>query len=111
MLFLEILKAVFWIFSVFGFFCAIRYGAGYFLIKQGSFKKSEMLLKVENDEDTIEDTIRILAEEIFFTSKEKLFSSLTVVDMGSSDNTIKIASMLKREYPFLVIKDKNDFNL
>lgn len=68
-----------------------------------------MVLKVKNDEDTIEDTIRTLAEEIFFTSKEILVSELIVVDMGCIDETIDIVKALQRQYRFIRITTKEEY--
>ena len=71
------------------------------LLKNTNFLKADIILTVKNDEDAIENTLRIMAEEILFTSRGKLFNSLTVIDDGSSDDTMKIVHHLKREYPFL----------
>lgn len=109
MLFAEFLKILFWIFCLFGLFVSLRMLCGYFLLKQGNFTKSEIVLFLENNEDTIENTIRIMAEEIFFTSREKLLSSLTIVDLGCSDSGIAIIKALKREYPFLRLLSKEEY--
>lgn len=110
MFFSELLKILFWTFSVFGLFCALRWLGGYILIKNGSYIKSEIVLRVKNDEDTIENTIRILAEEIFFTAREKLLLGLTIVDTGSEDSTMEIVRLLKKEYPFLKIVGEEEYD-
>ena len=71
------------------------------LLKNTNFLKADIILTVKNDEDAIENTLRIMAEEILFTSRGQLFNSLTVIDDGRSDDTMKIVHHLKREYPFL----------
>lgn len=100
-----VLEILFWTFSLFGIFCALKMVCDYFLICKSKCLRSEIVIKFKNDEDTIENTVRILAEEIFFSSKDKLFSSLTAIDCGSTDSTRDILLKLKKEYPFLKIEN------
>lgn len=109
MLFVEILKILFWVFCLFGLFISIRMLCGYFLLKHGSYMKAETILFLKNDEETIENTIRIMAEEIFFTAREKVVPTLTIVDMGSDDSSTDIVKLLKREYPFLRLVSKEEY--
>lgn len=109
MFFIQVLKILFWVFSLFGLFVALRLLCGYYILKQGKFLKAQMVLFVENDEETIEGTIRVMAEEIFFTAREKVLTTLTVVDMGCSDSSMDIAKILMREYPFLRTVSKEEY--
>ena len=101
--------ALFWIFSIFGIFCAVRTLCGIYLIKESKILKSDIVVKFKNNEDTIENTVRLWAEEIFFTSREKMFLSLTAVDMGSSDESAVILKRLQKEYPFIKILSKEEY--
>lgn len=101
----NILEIVFWTFSLFGLFCALKMLCSYLLIRKSKIK-AQIIIKFKNDEDTIENTVRLLAEEIFFTSCGKMFSSLTAIDSGSSDTTRQILLSLQKEYPFLKIEEE-----
>ncbi len=100
----KVFEIIFWSLCIFGFFCLIKILCSHLLLKNTNFLKADIVLAVKNDEETIENTLRIIAEEILFTSRGKFFKSLTVIDEGSSDNTMKIVHHLKREYPFLKTK-------
>ena len=97
-------EIIFWSLCVFGFFCLLKMLCSYLILKNTKFLKSDIILTVKNDEEEIENTIRMLAEEILFTSRGKLFNNVTVIHSESSDDTMKIVHNLKREYPFLKIK-------
>lgn len=109
-MFLEsVFTALFWIFSIFGLFSVLRMLCSFYLIKKCRVLKSEIVVKFKNDEETIENTVRLLAEEIFFTSREKMFLSLTAVDMGSGDESANILRRLQKEYPFIKIVSREEY--
>ena len=76
----------------------------YLLLKNTNYLKADIVLSVKDNEDEIENTLRIIAEEILFTSRGRLFNSLTVINNGSDDDTMTIVHNLKKEYPFLKTK-------
>ena len=97
-------EIIFWSLCVFGFFCLLKMVCSHLLLKNTKFLKADIILTVNNDAETVENTIRMLAEEILFTSRGKLFNNVTVINNESSDDTMKIVHNLKREYPFLKTK-------
>lgn len=105
----EFFRILFWIFALFGLFCALKMLCGYIILKNDKYLKTELVLKVKNDEETIENTVRILAEEIFFTAREKIVINLVIVDMGCDDSTMEIAKILQKEYSFIRLTTKEEY--
>ncbi len=105
----DFFNILFWSLAIFGFFCIIKMLASYIILKNSSYITSEIVLKVKNDEDTIENTIRTLAEEIFFTSRENLICELVVVDMGCIDETIDIVRAMQNQYRFIRLTTKEEY--
>ena len=67
MIFEKILEIAFWSLCVFGFFFFFKMLCSHLLLKNTNFLKADIILTVKNDEDAIENTLRIMAEEILFT--------------------------------------------
>ena len=99
---------LFMLFNVFVYILAL-YGAVYLIIGyadsirkklKNESKGVKFLLLIKDQEDCIEGIIRSISIENFFTdviSQDRF----TVLDMGSSDDTLKILEKLKGDYQYL----------
>jgi hypothetical protein len=67
----------------------------------------KMVLVVKNQGDCIEGTVKNLLSSNFL-GKTIPAKTLTVVDMGSTDDTGRILELLKNDYEFLDVKNQED---
>ncbi len=94
---------LFYIFAIYGFIFLVAGIYNRIKIRKTNTEGIQMILTVENKQDTVEGLIR----SIFLNGilDKLLLKKLTVIDMASSDDTPDILKRLEEEYPRLdVIK-------
>ncbi len=107
---LEFIKeTIIWIFALYGFIeviKTIKYAHTY-----ANFKADKMyfILAVKNQEDKIEGVVRSILFRILY-GKEEIISNIIIADLNSSDDTLKIATKLEKEYENVIAVDWKECN-
>ena len=94
--------ALVWLLAVYGLFCF--FVSIFKLIDRKKYhnEKANLILVVKDQEDNIEGIIRDAVNNKFVRGIA-LTGRFTVLDMGSTDDTLKILKKLEQEYPLLDI--------
>ncbi|MCG8502597.1 MAG: glycosyltransferase [Firmicutes bacterium] len=76
------------------------------------FDKSEdvyIIVTVKNQQDTIEGIIRSLVWKSLNNKQGGIIPNILIVDMGSTDETVKILERLHGEYDFIQVTDSEGY--
>ncbi|MDK2799527.1 MAG: hypothetical protein PWP27_1905 [Clostridiales bacterium] len=78
---------------------------------QSNNKKNDVyiIITVKNQQDTIEGIIRSVVWKSLNNNHGGIVPNILVVDMGSTDDTLKILDKLCMEYDFIEIADKEEY--
>ncbi|MGE4284668.1 MAG: glycosyltransferase [Clostridia bacterium] len=76
------------------------------------FKKDDIyiIISVKNQQDTIEGIIRSVVWKSLNNTRGGSIPYILVVDMGSTDDTVKILDKLCKEYDFIHVTDSEGYS-
>ncbi len=97
-------------FCVYGFLQMVFYILDLILeTRQLKHKKIYTVVFVKNEEDTIESTVRALLWKAVRNDTGVADSEITVIDLGSSDETVTLVKALERESSAVRLRTATEF--
>lgn len=76
---------------------------------KGDEESTFIVVKVMNQENNLEHIIRGIIWKNLTAAKGGRLPTVLIVDMGSTDDTLEIASRLAKDYPFIHCTDIEDY--
>lgn len=96
---------ILWLLALFGLWCLVKWS--WLLIKRKSLVRpsTSLVLTVYNWEDHAERLVRYIAAQCYFNQNLICPADVVVIDIGSTDHTLKILQKLARQFSFLKVID------
>ena len=96
-------------FAIYGFVQMAGKALGYFRQCDELGRQAYTVLTVKNQQDNVEGVIRSATWAALGRTGGRRVGDIIVVDLGSSDDTLRILNMLSDEYEFLHVMDKQEY--
>lgn len=102
--------ALFWFFAMVGVFsiAADVFSLISSRLSTGT-QNASLVLFVKNCQDSIEGTMRKLIQTCSHPHRSSVSPTITVIDLGSDDDTPQILSHLAHDYEFISITSKEEY--
>ena len=107
-----LVKSIIWFLVVFAIIqILVNIYKYFYTIKRNDNKNKGIyiIVTVKNQQETVEGIIRSIVWRSLNKSYYGVVPNILIVDMGSTDDTLKILEKLHNEYEFIKVTDKEEY--